>query len=92
MLKSVEKLIIANNKGIKSAKAGNHYFERIGNVAKFYYHGNCVCKVVYKDNLYNNNYDVFYDDCGWGGHRSTNRTLSSYCSYFGGDWRKQTGN
>lgn len=91
MLKSVEKLIIANNKGIKSAKAGNHSFERIGNVAKFYYHGNCVCKVVYKnDNP--NTFDVFYDDCGWGGHSSTSRTLSSYASYFGGDWRKQTGN
>ena len=35
MLKSVENLIVANNEGRKSAKQGNHYFERVGNIAKF---------------------------------------------------------
>ena len=90
MLKAVETLIVANNKGDKKAKVGNHSFERLGSVAKFYYHGNCVCKVVYKnDNP--NTFDVFYDDCSYSGSSSTSRTLSSYCSYFGGDWKKQVG-
>ena len=88
MLKAVENLIVANNEGCKSAKQGNHSFERVGNVAKFFYHGNCVCKVVYKNNN-PNSFDVFYDDCGYKGFSSTSRTLSSYCEYFGGDWKKQ---
>jgi hypothetical protein len=36
MLKAVENLVVANNEGKKHAKQGNHSFERIGNVAKFY--------------------------------------------------------
>jgi len=88
MLASVEKMILANNSNKKRAKAGNHSFERVGNVARFFYHGNCVCKVVYKGNN-PNSFDVFYDDCGYKGFSSTSRTLSSYCEYFGGDWKKQ---
>lgn len=87
MLKAVENLVVANNEGKKHAKQGNHYFERIGNVAKFYYHSTCVCEVTYK-NSNPNSFIVKYNNGGWN-TSSTSRTLSSYCECFGGDWRKQ---
>lgn len=66
MLKSVRDLC----RGAKSR--GNH--TRDGE--KFYYHGNCVCKVSHLHRTFH------LDDCGWGGHSSTTRTLNSYREFF----------
>ena len=69
MLKSVENLI----KG--ATNQGNHTKEINGNITKYMYHGNTICKVNTIERT------VHYDFCGW--HTtSTTRAINSYKQAF----------
>lgn len=45
-------------------------------IQQFFYHGNQVCEANFLHGLF------FLDDCGWGRHSSTTRTLNGYRQYF----------
>lgn len=76
MLKSVEKLINAYNAGRKKVTYGNHWMEVDEKEVNFYYHSTAVCTVNNKTGR------AVYNNGGWN-TSSTNRTISSYKSYFG---------
>lgn len=59
---------------------GNHMVEvnEVEEIRKFKYHYNTVCVV------YDSEKTFYLDDCGWGGHSSTTKTLNNYRQYFEG--------
>lgn len=74
MLASVEKMIIAYKHGKTHAKAGNHRFELVEGVARFYYHDTAICVVGDGATKYTNG--------GWN-TPSTTRAINSYKEFFG---------
>jgi len=73
MLASVEKMILAYKHGKTHAKAGNHRFELVEGVARFYYHNTAICIV--------GNGATKYTNGGWN-TLSTTRAINSYKEYF----------
>lgn len=74
MLASIEKMIIAYKHGKTHAKAGNHRFELVDGVARFYYHDTAICIV--------GNGATKYTAGNWAGYPSTTRAINSYKEYF----------
>lgn len=74
MLKAVETMIEAYKWGKTHAKAGNHRFELVNGVAKFYYHDTAICVVGDGATKYTNG--------GWN-TPSTTRAINSYKEFFG---------
>lgn len=71
MLVAIEQLV----KGERT-NVGNHSCKEDENGCVYYYHQNPVCVVDYKTQTFKLN------DCGWGGHQSTIRTLNDYRRWF----------
>ena len=76
MLKSVENLIVAAERGVKAKTLGNHSMEQDEKEIRYYYYWTAVCTV----NKYTGK--ATYND---GGYKtsSTTRTINSYKEEYG---------